>query len=80
MLEVGDKIRITSLPVDQHLLPETISVFNRLIAKNKPVVISEILDGNPWYEYRFRENGKIEHHFLAVYENDNNWVKVKSRL
>lgn len=83
-LKVGDRIRITSVPgegnPDYYIHPDTVRVYKKLIKRNRPVRIYELQDGVPWYECRFRrKNGQLEYHFLAVYEDDNNWVKVNER-
>ncbi len=84
-LSVGDRIRITGIPGDgvpgYRILAETVRVYNRLIARGRPVRIFEIDEyGSPWFACRFRtKTGKWEHHILAVNANDNNWIAVKSR-
>lgn len=87
-LKVGDKVRIISIPgfkdgkkiEDYVIYPETVRAYKKLIARKRPVVISEIdEDGTPWYEFRLKERGKWTHHFMAIFEEDDNWVKVKPR-
>jgi hypothetical protein len=83
-LKIGDTIKIVSLPV-LHGTPgycihkDTVRVFNKIIARGKPVLIDEIDEhGTPWYKVKFkRKNGKYEIHYLSVCSDDNNYVKVK---
>jgi hypothetical protein len=83
-LKVGDRIRITGIPGEgvagYHILPETVRVYKKLIARKRAVRICTIDEyGSPWFACRFRKAGKWEQHFLAVYDTDNNWIAVKSR-
>ncbi len=84
-LKVGDRIRIISLPPwygtpGSTSLPETRRVYERLIARGRSVRIWRIIDGDPWYECRFRmKNGRWDHHWMAVLDFDQNWVPVRSR-
>lgn len=79
-LQIGDRIRITAIPDWAYIHPDTIKVFEKLVARNRSVRISAIDDyGNPRYECRFRNgNGVWEYHYLAILEGENNWIKVKS--
>lgn len=80
MLKVGDKIRITKLPeLECPLHEDTKEVYEILIARKRPVRISRISLGSPWFDCKIKRNGVVEHHSLIVGENDNNWVKVKHK-
>ena len=75
-LIAGDRIRITKVP-DGVFLSETVDVYERIIARNRPVRIYEVDKwGTPWYEVRIRVDGRLEYHHLAVMEEDKNWVWV----
>ena len=84
-LKVGDRIRIIGIPgqgVPGYFLHrDTRRVFNKLIARGRPVRIAWIDEyGAPWYACRFRlKNGRWERHYLGVYDLDYNWIKVKPR-
>ncbi len=84
-LKVGDRIRITAVPgagiPGYVIFPETVRVYRKLIARGRPVRIYAIDEyGSPWFACRFRTKaGKWEHHFLAVYDGDTNWVPVIGR-
>ena len=87
-LKVGDKIRIVSVPgfisgkkvKNYTIARETISAYKKLIARKRPVVISEIDEyGQPWFEFRLRKKGKYIYHSMAVFKEDDNWVRVKPR-
>ena len=84
-LRVGDWIRITGIAGDgvpgYYILPETVRVYKKLVARNRPVRIREIDEyGAPWYRCMFRmRNGKWEGHDLAVFDSDGNWIPVKRR-
>lgn len=74
-LIAGDRIRITKVPGGCQ--PETVDVYERIIARKRPVRIYEVDEyGTPWYEVRIRVEGRIEYHHLAVMEEDENWVWV----
>ncbi len=89
-LKVGDKIRIISVPgyddkgkriKDYVIQRETITAYKKLIARKRPVIISEIdKDGIPWYYFKLKERGRWNWHSMAVFEEDTNWVKVKPRI
>ncbi|MBP3956050.1 hypothetical protein J8F10_12230 [Gemmata sp. G18] len=84
-LKVGDRIRITGVPGDgipgYQIHAETVRVYKKLVARGRAVRIYEIDEyGAPWFACRFRtKNKKWEHHFLAVYDTDTNWVPVIRR-
>jgi len=83
-LQVGDKIRLLEIPPEflqegYHVHRDTMQVYKRLLARRRPLRISEIdEDGLPWIECRFRcQDGRWEHHFLAV--NHGGLVRVMPR-
>lgn len=87
-LKIGDLIRITNHIPDYSCIPlETKRVWKKLAKRKRPVRISEIIDGQPWYQCRFswyqcrfrRKNGRLEYHFLSVLDEDMNWTLVKRR-
>jgi hypothetical protein len=86
MLKVGDRIRIIGVPGEgdpsYKLLTETKRVFKKLVARARSVRIFQIDEyGSPWYACRFKmKNGQWEHHWLAVYDREDNWVLVKPRI
>ncbi len=84
-LRVGDRIRITGVPGEgipgYGIQPETVRVYKKLLARNRPVRIYEINEyGQPWFQCKFkRRNGIWEEHTLAIFDDDTNWVPVKKR-
>ena len=90
-LRIGDRIRIVRLPrsfgflaPDTVLAPEVVRLYRKLIARCRPVVVSEVdRDGRPWVTCRFRRRknrpgtGALDIHFLAV--DDDSWVRVRPR-
>jgi hypothetical protein len=84
-LRVGDRVRIVGIPgvgvPNYVLMPETKRVYKKLILRGAPVRIYEIDEfGGPWCACRFKtKDGKWEHHHLAVFDDDNNWVPVIAR-
>lgn len=82
-IKIGDRILITGLPVgvgtpNYHIDPSTVRVFNKLAKRKRPVRISKIDFGEPWYRCRFKKaNGKFEWHSLSIAADDKNWVKVE---
>ena len=83
-LKVGDKIRITGPPVDGNgnpYYPPEVPLFKKLAARRWPFRICEIdVWGVPWYHFRLKtKKGTWVHHFIGVFGDDNNWVKVKPR-
>lgn len=82
-LKVGDRIRIIDVPgkgiPGYYLHSDTRRVFKKLIVRNRSLRIYQIDEyGCAWYACRFmRKNGRWEHHFLAIYDEEDNWVKVK---
>jgi hypothetical protein len=82
-LKVGDRIRIWAVPgvgfLEYTLHPETERVYRMLIKRKRPVRISRIQQGQPWYDCRFKVDGKWEHHSLNVSDTDRNWKKVNER-
>jgi hypothetical protein len=83
-LKVGSKIRIVSLPgigiLNYCMHWETVEAYEKLIARKRAVRISEItVDGLPWFEFKLKHAGKMEHHRMCVAPDDMNWVPVKSR-
>ena len=78
MLKINDRIRIVAVPDCSYIHTGTVRVFKKLIARNRPVRISRIENGIPWYNCRFkRKNGTWDRHSLAVCEGETNWVLVK---
>ena len=77
-LKVGDKIKITGPCQLPYVAKDTIEVFEKLSRRKKPLVITEIdKDGVPWYEVRLKnKDGKMETHFLAVFDEDGNWEHI----
>jgi hypothetical protein len=84
-LKIGDRIRIIGVPGNgipgYVIMPETVRVYKKLVARNLPVRICEIDEfGAPWYVCRFKKpNGTWEEHFLAVFDTDGNWKPVQQR-
>ncbi len=84
-LKVGDQVRILGVPnqdvPNYTIFPETVAAFEALVARRRPVRISEIdEDGTPWYNFRLKAaDGTWEYHFMSVAEDDNNWRVVKKR-
>jgi hypothetical protein len=84
-LQVGDWIRITRIAGEgvpgYQILPETVRVYKKLIARNRPVRIREIDGyGSPWYRCGFKKrNGEWEWHYLNVMDLDRNWELVRRR-
>jgi hypothetical protein len=84
-LKVGDKIKILSVPgvgdTGYYLHPETRRVYEKIIARGRPVRISELnATGQPVFQVKFRcKNGKWEYHFLTVDDSDDNWVPVQRK-
>jgi len=82
-LKVSDEVRLLSIPEGENNkgLP-TLTVYKKLLARKRPVRIDDIDEyGTPWFSCRMklRKNGRREHHMLALYYDDNNWIKVKKR-
>lgn len=80
-LQVGDRIRLLDFSrkngAGYFIHRDTIRVYRKLLARNRPVVISEVDEFGPWFECRFRKkSGGMEYHFLVVTDEDK-WVKVK---
>lgn len=74
-LEVGDRIRIVSLPDVKYIHADTLKIFKRLLKRGRSVRISRVdEDGRAWYTVRF---GKEWHHLLVA---EDNWVKVIKRV
>ncbi len=83
-LKVGDKVRIKSVPgegVEGYTIhKETVRAYKKLIARNRPVTISEIDEhGQPWYNFRLKKKDKWHFHSMVIMGDDNNWAKVKPR-
>ena len=88
-LKVGDKIRIVAIPgFDENgkkikgytIYGETITAYKKLIARKRPVRIYEIDEwGNPWFQFRFKERDEWHTHIMAIFKEDDNWVRVKTR-
>ena len=84
-LKIGDRIKIIDVPgrgvPNYSIHRDTVRVYKTIIARRRAVVIDKIDKfGAPWYTIKLkRKNGKWERHFLAVYDDDNNWIPVKSR-
>lgn len=87
-LKIGDEIRIIALPEGSDnpnytMDKGTKSCYKKLIERNRPVRIFEIDEhGQPWYEFRLKNKRlkpSYDYHFMAIFEKDNNWVKVKKR-
>jgi len=85
-LRVGDKIRIVAVrPYIQEEYGRTgddftFRVLKRLADRQTIRVIARIDEfGQPWFDYRFRNDaGEMEDHALAVCDDDS-WVFVKPR-
>jgi hypothetical protein len=72
-LKVGDRIRLVEMPPEflqegYIILPETVRVYRKLLARGRHLRIREIDEyGHPWIWCRFRrKNGGWECHALAV--------------
>ena len=84
-LHVRDRVRIVSIPTfDQEAYERTeddftIRVLRRLIKKRAILTIRYILDGSPWFKYRFKNKGRMEYHSLCIMDNES-WVLIKRRL
>lgn len=83
-LKLGDRIHIVRLPPEWRApgwrLPRsTRDLYRRLMARKRPLVISEIDErGFAWIQCRFRDRrGRMEHHFLVI--DDGCWVRVQPR-
>lgn len=83
-LRVGDSVRRVAMPGEFaapgfQLFPCTRRVYERLIARRRPVRVCEIDGwGLPWIHCRFRKkSGKWEYHWLAF--NHDGWVRVRVR-
>jgi hypothetical protein len=83
-LRIGDRIRLVAMPNEfaqagYFLHPSTRRVYERLIARNRPVRVYRIDDwGLPWIECKFRErDGRWACHSLAF--NHDGWVRVLRR-
>jgi hypothetical protein len=85
-LKLGDRIRITRVPGEgvpgYFIHRDTVYVYKKLIVRGRSVRIRRIDEyGSPWYICRFKtRRGAWETHYLAVYDSDNNWVPVRSRV
>lgn len=70
-LQVGDKVLLVTLPSEFHqpdyyIHKDTLRIYKRILARNKPLRICEIKDGLPWVQIRLTTKaGKKEWHFLA---------------
>jgi hypothetical protein len=84
-LRIGDWIMITGVPgtgvPNYYIHRDTKRVFEKLVARNRPVRIREIDEfGAPWYMCRFKKpDGTYEAHFLAISDSEDNWVPVNRR-
>jgi hypothetical protein len=84
-LKIGDKIRIIRVPGEgipnYYIHRDTVRVYKKIIARRQPVRINRIDEyGSRWFSCRFKmQNGTWEWNYLAVYEDDNNWVIVKRK-
>jgi hypothetical protein len=84
-LRVGDRIRIVGIPgegdPDYCILPETVRVYKKLIERRRPVRIYRLDEyGQPWFTCKFkRRNGTWEWHSLAVFREDDNWIRIEKR-
>jgi hypothetical protein len=83
-LRVGDRIRLVAMPGDfaragYLLFPCTRRVYERLIARRRPVRVCSIDSmGLPWIHCRLRKkDGRCEFHWLAF--NHDGWVRVRRR-
>lgn len=85
-LKIGDRIRLLRVPQldleqrERELRDKvehagwTANTIERIIAQDPVVTISEIDEfGSPWFEYWLKDDdGEIEHHSLAMME-DESW-------
>jgi hypothetical protein len=83
-LRVGDRVRLAEYPPEflqkgYHILPETVRVYKKLLARGRPLRVFRIDEyGHPWVQCRFRRrDGRWEHHWLAF--NHDGLVRVKKR-
>jgi len=83
-LQIGDKVRIVEIPPEflrsgVGIHPETMEVYEKLIARRRAVRIAYFDDwGLPWIRCQFRsDDGRLEYHSLAL--NHGGLVKVRSR-
>lgn len=80
-LKVGDKVLLVTLPPEffqpgYYIHKDTLRVYKRVLARNKPLRVYEIKDGLPWVQVRFTNKaGKKEWHYLAF--NHDGIQKVK---
>jgi|GEM_PF-5991297 hypothetical protein len=81
-LKVGDKIKIIGPCQLPYVAKDTAEVFEKLSRRKKPLVITEIdKEGVPWYEIRLKsKDGKMETHFLAVFDEDKNWEHIPNSV
>lgn len=75
---MNDRIRFVRVPPNEP--PETVRLFQKLIARKRSVRVCEIDEfGNPWIACRFRrKNNTWEYHSLAIMEGES-WVKVRKK-
>jgi hypothetical protein len=83
-LRVGDRIHLVAMPSEfaqpgYFLAPCTRRVYERLIARRRPVRVFKIDEwGLPWIRCNFREHdGRWGYHSLAF--NHDGWVRVRPR-
>jgi hypothetical protein len=83
-LRIGDRIRLVAMPTEfaqagYLLYPCTRRVYERLIARRRPVRVCRIDDwGIPWIRCQFRlKDGRRGYHSLAF--NHDGWVRVRPR-
>jgi hypothetical protein len=79
-LKIGDRIKIISVPGEgvpnYRIDEETVWAYKQIIARNRPVRISQIRAGLPSFSVRLKNDGVTEHHSFLVCEGDNNWEFV----
>jgi hypothetical protein len=82
-IKIGDRVRILSLPnQDKFIHKDTIKAYNNLIKRGRSLRIYTVDKyGNAWFNFKLKtRNGKWEYHSMAIYKQDDNWVKVNSRI
>lgn len=82
-LRVGDRIRLVAMPGEfaqpgYQLFPYTRRVYERLIARSRPVRVYHVDDwGLPWVRCRFRRrDGSWDDHSLGF--NHDGWVRGRT--
>lgn len=86
-LKIGDKVRIVSLPVgygnsDYYIHRDTVTVFNKIIARKRAVRIDSICEksSEPCYLVKFKEKDGWHWHHLSISEADKNWILCQIKI